>query len=225
MSRTERDDDGGQEERLPRRQSGNLTFVKEPLRVRFQKVKRKFLYASSPSDSLANPSSVGSSNGSNPQQQRQDQAQANDDDDQDWTVDKVVVDGDFGGPVASSHRESQRDTSGFGNQEIDPSELADSLMRVHRGIRSCGDMYSFLRVRASEFFDPKFADEETERQFLKEQWYNNKFLAWYVRFSHEAPLSADLVRLIGWPRFSSSSIGSCISFRIPAEASTRRLHT
>ncbi|KAG9023299.1 hypothetical protein FRB95_013270 [Tulasnella sp. JGI-2019a] len=170
----------------------NLTFEKQPLKVRFEKVKRKFLYASSPSDSIAHPSSVGgSSNGGSQTGERSDDkhnAQEEAEDDGDWMVDKVVVDGDFGGVGSRSSQhpgggrsESHNDTGtgqGIGNQTLDPSELADSLMRAHRGVRSFGDVVQLISNRAVEFYHPVFVDEEAERQFQKEQWHNTKLLAW-----------------------------------------------
>ncbi|KAG8876393.1 hypothetical protein FRB98_007321, partial [Tulasnella sp. 332] len=167
----------------------NLSFEKQPLKVRFEKVKRKFLYASSPSDSIAHPSSVGgSSNGSQPGDKRDEKRQVQEDaeDGDEWMVDKVVVDGDFGGAGSRSSQhhnarsDSHNDTSGRGNgnQTLDPSELADSLMRAHRGVRSCGDVMQLIYQRMSEFFHPLFVDEEAERQYQKEQWHNTKLLAW-----------------------------------------------
>jgi hypothetical protein len=158
-----------------------ISFRNPTLWARFARWRHRILFASSPSDSIANAASSVGSNDSE-KQNAQTRIRHEEDDSGDWEIDRVVVDSDFD-RISVSHKHgrnspSDRETSDPPRTTgVDPSELAESITRSQPidGIVSFSKaIYSILH----NFFSAKFVEPEAEEQFQKERWYNTKFLAW-----------------------------------------------
>jgi hypothetical protein len=161
-----------------------ISFRSPTFWTRFARFNRRILFASSPSDSLANPAS---SIGSNENEKQESLAKKTRDirleeDAGDWEIDRVVVDSDFDGLSASNKlgRNSPSDkevSDPTQTKGVDPSDLAESIKRSQpiNSLKSlCKAIFSVLL----NFFSMKFVEPEAEDQFQKERWYNTKFLAW-----------------------------------------------
>ncbi|KDQ07591.1 hypothetical protein BOTBODRAFT_149123 [Botryobasidium botryosum FD-172 SS1] len=178
-----------------------LTFQEDSWAAKLGRIRRRIFTASSPSNSIQN-NSVASSDtgraGPNPSEQRAlVDEYAKEDEMGDWETSKIVVGQDIDflhsdsspdsdglniGHVSSERDSSQRTTTRTG--PVDASEFADDFLHWRWG----GNLFITIRDYLANFFDPRFPEEEAERQFQKERWYNNKPLA----------LCATLFMLLNW---------------------------
>lgn len=160
-----------------------ISFRNPTFWARFARWRHRILFASSPSDSIANvASSVGSNDSEKQNAQTRKIQLAEEGDAGDWEIDRVVVDSDFD-RISVSHRHGRNSPSDREASDpprttgVDPSELAESITRSQpiNGIKSFSKaIYMVL----DNFFSASFVEPEAEEQFQKERWYNTKFLAW-----------------------------------------------
>lgn len=199
-----------------------IRFRGEDLRARFARFKRRVLFASSPSDSLANRSISGTGSTSDSGEKRILNGQRQEEDDTtDWVIDQIVVDSDFEGMAASNlhgrSSVSDRDASDPARTNgIDPSELAESIARG-QPINSAKAFGQIVHLVMSNFFSSRFVEPQAEEQFQKERWYNTKFLAWLATIFMlvpPLPLYKRAMRLMSFRQigFYTSSLTTALAY-------------
>jgi hypothetical protein len=158
-----------------------IKFKKETLLSRFQKVKRRVLFASSPSDSIANPSISDTSRDSDGVTQIAidiERERKLEDHLDHWEIDQIVVEGaTHDGHTATSKEPKSSDSAEPNRNGIDPSDLAESLLWI-RPVYTLKGLYEIGSLILKNFFSPRFVEPAVEDSFQKERWYNTKFLAW-----------------------------------------------